>query len=229
MKLFLVRNAETLWNQERRLHGNQDSPLTENGKKQSQTLADLLEDEPIDIVYSSDLGRAIDTAKAIVSKHPEVKILNCRELRERSHGIAEGLTQKQVFDEYPKLQQERLKNKFLFKNPKGESYLDAQERLKPFVEELRQKHFSHNVLIVSHAGISRILIGLFLNLSPEEIMSIDQPHETVYVIENADSNPIVKRLTPEGPQSDLLTREHLQKPSFAEEESESVALEDDWV
>ena len=229
MKLFLVRNAETDWNQEKRLHGNQDSPLTNAGKEQTKTLSKLLSTESIDVAYASDLGRAIDTAKEIAAKHKNLKIENRRELRERSHGIAEGMTQQQVFEQYPKLQQERLKNKYTYRNPKGESYFDAEQKLRAFVEELKQKHFSHNVLIVSHAGINRILIGLVARLSPDDIMAIDQSHETVYVIENADTSPQIKRITPEGTSDGLLTREHLKKPTFEAEEAEDIELEDDWV
>jgi len=229
LKLLLVRNAETLWNKEKRLHGYQDSPMTETGQQQMKTLASILENESIDVVYSSDLGRAIDTAKQIVSHHQELEIQKRRELRERSHGIAEGKTQHDVFEEYPKLQQERLKNKYTYKNPKGESYIDAEQRLRPFIEELKQKHFSHTVLLVSHAGINRIIIGVLSGLTPDETMAIDQPHDVVYVIDNADTAPEISRMNQTGIEKGILRREHLKKPSFEEEESENVELEDDWV
>ncbi len=224
-----MRNAETLWNREKRLHGNQDSPFTPEGQKQAGKIAELLAKEPLEVAYSSDLGRALDTAKQIAAKHKSLSIISRRELRERSHGIAQGKTQKEVFEEYPKLQQERLKNKYAYRNPKGESYFDAEQRLRPFVEEIKQKHFSHNVLIVTHAGINRLLIGLFKELSPEDLMAIDQPHDVVYVLENADTNPVVKRISPDGTQEGLLFREHLKKPSFEQEEAEDIELEDDWV
>ena len=232
MKLFLVRNAETQWSKEKRLHGRQDSPLTALGKEQAKELAELLKGESFDVAYCSDLGRAIDTAKPIVSHHKDLKLQTRTELRERSHGIAEGLTQKEVFDEYPALQKERLKNKYAFRNPKGESYSDAEQKLKSFAEELKQKHFSHSVLIVAHAPINRILIGLFAQLPPEKVLSIDQPVNCVYVIENADSNPIVSRLSSIGKPDQvegLLFRDHLKKPSFEEEENESIEIEDDWA
>jgi broad specificity phosphatase PhoE len=218
-----------LWNKEKRLHGNQDSPLTPEGKEQAKTLSHLLSDESIDVAYASDLGRAIDTVRPIVAKHAGLVVEQRRELRERTHGIAQGMTQRQVFEKYPQLQQERLDNKYTFRNPKGESYFDAETRLRPFLEELKQKHFSHTVLLVSHAGINRLLIGLLTNMSPEDLMSIDQPHDTVYVIDDADTHPVVRRKSPAGTADGVLRREHLQKPSFAEEESEDVELDDEWA
>ncbi len=218
MKLFLVRNAETVWNFERRLQGQQDSALTKAGKEQAKALSKLLQNETMDIAYASDLGRAIDTAREILRLHSKVSLLARRELRERSHGIVEGLTQEQIFKKFGKTQDQRIKNKFLFKNPKGESYAEAQDRLKPFVEELKQKHFSQNVLVVSHAGINRLLLGLFSNLSPTEVLSIDQPNDCVYIIDNADTNPTVLRLTPQGIQAGLFERDPSQKPELKEDE-----------
>ncbi|MDO8625739.1 MAG: histidine phosphatase family protein [Candidatus Diapherotrites archaeon] len=229
MRLLLVRNAQTQWNDEKRLHGNQDSPLTDEGKQQVQSLVDLLADESIDVVYSSDLGRAIDTVRPIVAKHAGLTIEHRRELRERSHGIAQGMTQRAVFEQYPKLQDERLKNKYTYKNPKGESYFDAETRLRPFVEELKQKHFSHTVLIVTHAGINRLLIGLLTAMSPQDLMAIDQPHDTVYEIENADTEPVVHHISPRGRVDGVLTREHTKKPSFADEEAQDVELDEEWA
>jgi broad specificity phosphatase PhoE len=226
MRLFLVRNAETLWNREGRLQGHQDSPLTEEGKKQALLLADLLKNEHFDAAYSSDLGRAIDTAKTIVSMHSGLEFQRRTELRERGHGIVQGMTQQEAYKEYPGLQKQRLKNKFLFKNPKGESYSDASQRLKPFWEEIKKKHANQSVLIVAHGGTTRMLLGLVTGVEPEEILSIDQPHECVYIIENAEEKPSVKYWTPSGIFSGALKRVQLKKmPKIREEE---IGLDDDF-
>lgn len=188
MRLILVRHGETVWNRERRLQGHQDSPLTEEGKKQLAFLAEALKDEKIDAAYCSDLGRAIDSAKAILQSHG-IKAVQRRELRERSHGIVQGMTQKQADREYQDLQEQRRKSKYNFHNPKGESYADAEQRVKPFIEEIKQKNADQTVLVVTHGGISRIVLGQLLKLPAEEMMAIDQPHECIYFVENAESNP----------------------------------------
>ncbi len=228
MKLFLVRNAETLWNREGRLQGHQDSPLTEDGKKQALLLADLLKSERFDAAYSSDLGRAIDTAKTIVSLHSGLEFQRKSELRERSHGIVQGMTQSDAYKKYPDLQKQRLKNKFLFKNPKGESYSDAIERLKPLWEEIKKKHSNQSVLVVAHGGTTRLLLGLATGVKPEEVLSIDQPHECIYIVENAENNAMVKYWTSSGIFNGALKRVQLKKmPKIAEDEEE-VGLEDDF-
>ncbi len=190
MKLILARHGETLWNKERRLQGHQDSPLTEDGKKQVAFIAEALKNEKIDAAFCGDLGRAIDSSKAILQSH-NLKAMQRRELRERSHGIVQGMTQKQADREYPELQEQRKKSKYNFRNPKGESYADSEQRIKPFIEELKQKNANQTVLIVSHGGINRIIIGQLLQLPAEEMMNIDQPHECIYFVENSESNPAV--------------------------------------
>lgn len=227
MKLFLVRNAETIWNRENRLQGHQDSPLTDEGKKQVLVLADLLKNEHFDAAFSSDLGRAIDTAKPVLAFHSNLELQRRSELRERSHGIVQGMTQREAFKEYPDLQKQRFKNKFLFKNPKGESYSDALERLKPFWEELKQKHATHSVLVVAHGGTTRLLLGLATGVSPQELLSIDQPHDCVYVIENAESTAVVKHWSLAGLTSGALKRVQLKRMPKLQEDEDDVGLEDD--
>ncbi|MBU0636270.1 histidine phosphatase family protein [Candidatus Micrarchaeota archaeon] len=227
MKLFLVRNAETEWNTEKRLQGHQDSVLTGEGKQQSKRLAELLKNEHFDAAFSSDLGRAIDTAKTILESHAGIELHRKSELRERSHGIVQGMTQREAFKKYPELQKQRLKDKFLFKNPKGESYEDALKRLMPFWEELKEKHAGNNVLIVSHGGITRLLLSLTTNVSHEEVLSIDQPHDCIYVIEDADSNAVVKHLTSQGLLKGALKRVQLKKMPKPEEDEDDIGFDDE--
>lgn len=225
MKLLLVRNAESEWNKEGILQGHQDSALTQDGRKQCSVLSDVLKQQHFDVAFSSDLGRAIDTAKAILVHHPSVVLERKSLLRERSHGIVQGKTQKEVFREYPQLQRERLKDKFAFKNPKGESYADALERLKPFWTELNENFAGKTVLIVAHSAINRLLLGLALGLEPKEQLEIDQPHECVYVVEHAS----VSRLSPGGLEPGLLKRQQLKKIPKMDEDAldDDVGLEDD--
>jgi probable phosphoglycerate mutase len=94
-QLILIRHGETLWNTERRMQGQLDSPLTERGLWQAQQLGIRLKNQPFTTLYSSDLPRAARTAEqiAIVTGH---NILIDERLRERHFGAFEGMTQKEI-------------------------------------------------------------------------------------------------------------------------------------
>ena len=90
-ELLLVRHGETLWNQQGRMQGQHDSPLTTVGLQQAKQLAQRLKDASFTALYSSDLGRAHQTARCIADETGH-EIVADRGLRERNFGIFEGLT-----------------------------------------------------------------------------------------------------------------------------------------
>jgi broad specificity phosphatase PhoE len=97
MKFLLIRHGQTDWNLAQRFQGQSDIPLNEVGKKQAMALADRLTNESINIVYSSDLQRAIETSKIIMQMsdckpdlHPDQR------LREVNFGDWEGLTYDEI-------------------------------------------------------------------------------------------------------------------------------------
>ncbi len=90
--ILLIRHGETAWNAERRLQGHLDIPLNAEGERQAALLGAALAGEAIDHVLSSDLGRARQTAEAILRARgiaPAVQV--DPQLRERCYGGFEGL------------------------------------------------------------------------------------------------------------------------------------------
>jgi len=92
MKLFLVRHAESLWNEQGRMQGGlSDIPLSDLGREQARRIAMVLGKEEISAIYSSQLKRAVETAEATAQLHQlEVKI--DANLREIEAGELEGIT-----------------------------------------------------------------------------------------------------------------------------------------
>ncbi|HEY1151614.1 MAG TPA: histidine phosphatase family protein [Pseudoduganella sp.] len=98
--IILIRHGETEWNAVRRLQGHIDIPLSEVGQRQALALGRALAGEPIDAIVSSDLGRARQTAEAVVAHHG-LPLQTDPALRERAYGVFEGLLYTEIAERYP--------------------------------------------------------------------------------------------------------------------------------
>jgi broad specificity phosphatase PhoE len=97
--LLLARHAETDWNRDHRWQGHSDPPLNETGRRQARELAERLERENLQAIYSSDAARARETAK-IVASRLSLPVQTDARLREASFGEWEGLTRQQIRQRY---------------------------------------------------------------------------------------------------------------------------------
>jgi 2,3-bisphosphoglycerate-dependent phosphoglycerate mutase len=88
--LFLFRHGETDWNREGRLQGHTDTPLNTSGLAQAEALSEKLRPHRLDAVVSSDLSRALTTARTVADALG-VPLLADPGLRETDVGAAEGL------------------------------------------------------------------------------------------------------------------------------------------
>ena len=161
MKLIVIRHGETIENQQGICQGQLDGTLSPKGLQQVRLTADRLQNEEIDIIFSSDLKRAVDTSK-IIHKHHSIKSLIIDErLRERYFGAFQG-------EKFPE-------NKRGLTLPGGaESNEDLYQRVFDFYEDIISKHIDHTILIVSHGITIRMLITVIQKLSPSNVNSIEE-------------------------------------------------------
>ncbi|KAF9246382.1 phosphoglycerate mutase-like protein, partial [Melanogaster broomeanus] len=89
-RMYIVRHGETEWNRTRRIQGQADVPLNENGLKQAQLVAEAMKGVPLVKAFSSDLQRASVTAEFILRYHPDVLLEKDEALRERYMGELQG-------------------------------------------------------------------------------------------------------------------------------------------
>ena len=97
---MLWRHGQTVWNAERRFQGQSDIPLDEVGQAQAERAARLLAALRPDLIVSSDLSRAAQTA-APLSRLTGLEVTLDKDLRERSGGCWEGLTDTEIRTRYP--------------------------------------------------------------------------------------------------------------------------------
>src|SRR3989338_700273 len=159
---FIVRHGQTEGNAKEVVEGHNNSPLTELGRKQAQTVALKLKNQNVDLIIASDLGRCKETAE-IIANEIGAEVVFDKELRERSMGDAEGLTyqaRKDKFGSYYKAYDEAPGN--------IESSQKLEERVAKCFEKNRSTHGHRNVVIVSHGSVIRMLTKRIRNLTFEE-------------------------------------------------------------
>jgi len=149
MHITLVRHGETEWNRTGRAQGHQPTPLNDAGRQQAERLTDALRDELFDVVWSSDLARAIETITpwATATGHP---VIAREDLRERSFGDWEGTSYPEVMKSMAEIAHQAGKHESEVRPPNGESYEDVFHRVGPLVDELSNR--DGRILIVSHGG-----------------------------------------------------------------------------
>lgn len=163
MKLYIMRHGETDWNKERRLQGQADIPLNEFGRSLARQSAEGMKEIDIDVVYTSPLVRARETAE-LVSAGRQVPIIEDKRLREMSFGIYEGLSCSEDNWEIPDKEFE----KFFFAPDQytppegGDSFPEVVERVNSFLTELKTKS-ERNVLIVCHGVVVSAFLSIIMN------------------------------------------------------------------
>src|SRR5437899_11865837 len=99
-QVIIVRHGQTQWNLKLIRQGHLDSPLTERGIAQAKALGQRLAQEKFSALYSSDLGRAVQTAEMIANATGHNIITDAR-LRERHLGIFQGLNGDEIRERFP--------------------------------------------------------------------------------------------------------------------------------
>jgi broad specificity phosphatase PhoE/8-oxo-dGTP pyrophosphatase MutT (NUDIX family) len=157
-RLYLIRHAESLSNIQDIMIGSSQGELTENGKGQAQMLASHLTKFRIDLIISSSLQRAMDTAR-LINKKLNIPLGFTTLLNERALGELTGIRR----EDYQRLLTDQT-DKLNFRPKGGESFMDVSKRVKQFlvyVLTLREE----NILIVTHGRFLKILLNHIQNKS----------------------------------------------------------------
>ncbi len=158
--VILVRHGETEWNVLHRFQGLSDVPLNDTGRQQAGFAANGLRDVKLDVIYTSPLQRAVETAE-IIRGGRKISIYPSAGLREMGVGEWEGLLVSEIDQKYPGQYDiwRTAPTKIRLKG--GELFTDTQQRAWKTFWEIVKKHEGKNVLIVSHMMcISSILLTI---------------------------------------------------------------------
>jgi len=139
IKITYFVHGTTTDNEKHLATGWEGGELSEKGIKQSKELGPLVASEDFDVIFSSDLKRAVDSAKL---NFPGRKIIQDKRLREANYG---NFTQ-HPSSEFKSDMTEWIEKKY----PNGESYKEVEKRMADFIEFLKKEHQEKHIAIVAH-------------------------------------------------------------------------------
>lgn len=153
---LFIRHGETDWNRQQRFQGQIDVPLNDAGRAQARRLAERLRASPADVLVSSPLQRARETAE-LLGQAWGLPVTVVPDLREQGFGILEGLEVAEVPTLHPALWQDWLVHQADFALPGGESLRRVHDRVMTAVRMLAEAHPGLRVAAVTHGGVLDML------------------------------------------------------------------------
>lgn len=183
--IYIVRHGQTEWNLLGKTQGHGNSDLTPKGIEQAELLADSMTKYPIDYIYSSDLGRAYQTAEIIGNKL-SIEVEKTEALREMNFGTWEGRIIKDIIEEDPELYKMWRNEPHLAKIPQGETLSQIKERTDAFIKEINEKYDGKHIVLVTHSLCARIMLLSFLDSDVKNIYRINQANTALNIIELRD-------------------------------------------
>ena len=190
-KLIIIRHGETDWNLNKRYCGFRDVSLNATGRSQAKSLCRRLKREKIkvDKVYTSNMKRAVETAKIIFGR---IKMEAVPGLREMHFGVFEGFTHKEITAKYADVYTKWLDDPFSVTVPRGESMLKFKKRIVVAFKKIISTGKGKTTAVVCHGGVMSIYLTYILKSKDFWAMI---PHSTgISIIEFRKNKPVIKLL-----------------------------------
>lgn len=158
MYLYLIRHGQSEANKQNIIQGQRNYPLSEVGKHQAKLLAQFMKKVKLDALYSSDLARALETAKQI-EKTIKIPVQPSPLFREIKLGPFEGKTKEEIYAKYPQVKERTL----LTSGVKGtETVEEITARLEKIIAKMKELGEEERVAVVTHGGVISLLLMYLL-------------------------------------------------------------------
>jgi alpha-ribazole phosphatase len=190
LTIWLVRHALPEGHNGR-CYGRHDIPLSADGIEQAEDIAKRLSVESISHVYSSGLSRALETARILAGPH-NLAVQIIEELGEIHFGDCEGLTYEEVEQRFPEVFQSWMARPTETQFPNGENFGQMRSRVMGAFNALLLRHSEESVVIVTHAGVIRLLLGQALGIPENHIFRLGQRFGAINRVDYFDGSPVVQ-------------------------------------
>lgn len=151
-RIIAIRHGQTAWNAETRMQGQLDTALDARGRWQAEQIACALHEEAIDVIVSSDLARAMDTALPLARRHG-LQLRTDAALRERSFGVFQGFTYAHIARHWPDGAARWRARDAHFSPDCGETLGDFYRRVTGAAQRLANEFAGCSLVWVTHGGV----------------------------------------------------------------------------
>ena len=190
---YIVRHGQTNWNILGKTQGHGNSDLTKKGEEQALELSEAIKKYPIDCIYTSDLGRAVQTAE-IVGNNIGLTVNKTEALREMGFGVWEGLLIDEIKKDHADTYSTWRNQPHLVNIPNGETLHIIKDRVDKFISEINKQYDNKHILLVNHSVTVRVMLLSFLNSGMENIYRIKQDNTALNVVEFRDYGPVIVKM-----------------------------------
>jgi broad specificity phosphatase PhoE len=174
-RLILIRHGETEWNVEGRYQGQADPPLNDKGRQQARSLANNLSGAGLELLISSPLKRAAQTAQ-ILAEILELPVIFEDRLMEIHQGDWQTRLRSEIEGLYPELFRRWESEPWQVTPPNGENLYQVQERVEAFLDETLQRYPASCVGIVTHRIPIALIKMRFQDLDANIVRNLQLPN-----------------------------------------------------
>ena len=184
-EIIIIRHGETEWNKTGRFQGHSDVPLSAEGRAQAAMLGKNLAVDHVDMIYASDLTRAMETAAPLAQRFG-LEVISDPQLRELNFGAWEGRNFNDVNAENPNAMKNFYTDPERANIPESEPFPEFQRRIAGRVREIIARERGKRIVIVSHGASIRILLADILSMPIRSIWHLSQLNTAVNKIRFED-------------------------------------------
>jgi broad specificity phosphatase PhoE len=185
-----VRHGQSTWNQEHRIQGQQDPPLSDEGRQQARLVGARLGGRRFAGFYASDLKRAFETAEVIgtsLGMAPEPN----ESLREIYLGEWEGLRTDEIAVRFPAAWASWVEEPDWDCVPGGEGAAAFDARVGSALDQILGRHPHGNILVVTHGGVIQIALHRIVGRPSRGLFPFKIQNASISVIERRDGRMVI--------------------------------------
>jgi alpha-ribazole phosphatase len=173
-KIFLVRHGQIDYGSAKRYIGITDLPLSDAGIGQARRLKEYFSGLEIEKAYTSPLKRCLQTSEILLEGR-NIGMVILEAFKEINMGEWENRTIDSIKDQFREMYEARGANMDAFIPPGGESFEQLQKRVMPVFETIAE-NTAGNILMISHAGVNRVILSKLFDFPLKELLKINQPY-----------------------------------------------------